>query len=408
MKRMRFAAFVFVNALTASAPAYAQSASDLEAARRLFDAGAQAYASGQFTAAIQAFDQANRLVPKPAILFSLAQAQRRQYFIDKNPQQLRAALVNYRAYLHDGPRRADAAQAVAELDLMEARLGEGGGAGARALVREPARLMIVSRRPGTMASVDGRAPRAAPFAIEVSPGPHRVRVTADGCYPEERDAVAVENAISPVDVPLREKPAVVQLVAPHGADVIVDGKVIDQVGARDAIEVPAGTRFIALTKNGRQSFAMELDLKGGERRRIEAPMPVTQQRIFAYGFLTAAGASAVVSGVFAVRAFMHESNARDIEDRRNQQNIVDADRVEYENEVAARDRARTGAYISLGVAAGAGAVGALLWLFDQPPAPLAPGRRFEPSGGETPAREPTEVGIGPGPGLAGVSLERRF
>ena len=42
----------------------------------LFNAGAQAYASGQFDAAIQAFTEAQGILPRPAIVYSLAQAHR--------------------------------------------------------------------------------------------------------------------------------------------------------------------------------------------------------------------------------------------------------------------------------------------------------------------------------------------
>lgn len=75
------ATLVSASVLTA-APA---SADDVEQAKTLFNAGAQAFNVGKFSAAIQAFDAAYALAPRPAILFSLAQAQRRQYFVDRSP-----------------------------------------------------------------------------------------------------------------------------------------------------------------------------------------------------------------------------------------------------------------------------------------------------------------------------------
>ncbi len=44
--------------------------------QQAFDAGARAYESGQFEAAIQAFDQAYAISPREGLLFSLAQAHR--------------------------------------------------------------------------------------------------------------------------------------------------------------------------------------------------------------------------------------------------------------------------------------------------------------------------------------------
>ena len=72
MKRSLLSAVV-VAALFFGADASAQ---DIDEAKKLFSAGAAAYASGQFSAAIQAFEAANKIVSKPAIVFSVAQAHR--------------------------------------------------------------------------------------------------------------------------------------------------------------------------------------------------------------------------------------------------------------------------------------------------------------------------------------------
>ena len=105
--------------------AHAQPAQDLEQAKTYFNAGAQAFGAGQFTAAVQAFEEAYKLAPRPAILFSMAQAERRQYAVDRRPENLRRAVAHYRQYLKEvdkGGRRADAAQALSELEPMLAKL----------------------------------------------------------------------------------------------------------------------------------------------------------------------------------------------------------------------------------------------------------------------------------------------
>ena len=66
------------------APSVAR-ADDLADAKNYFKAGASAYAAGDYLAAIQALDAAYRLTPLPAIAFSLAQAERRQYFASREP-----------------------------------------------------------------------------------------------------------------------------------------------------------------------------------------------------------------------------------------------------------------------------------------------------------------------------------
>jgi len=120
--------FVFAIVFAAHT-AFAQT--NVDQAKTFFTAGAQAYERGDFLGAIQAFERAYQLAPRPAILFSIAQAYRRQYYIDKKPEPLKSAVANYRKYLEqapDGNRRADAAQALAELGPAADRLsGEGGG-----------------------------------------------------------------------------------------------------------------------------------------------------------------------------------------------------------------------------------------------------------------------------------------
>ncbi len=78
---------------------------------RLFDAGSLFYARGQYPPAIRAFEEAMRLVPLPAIGFSLAQAIRLQYFVDHDAAKLRRAIELYRSYVAATPaggRRGDA------------------------------------------------------------------------------------------------------------------------------------------------------------------------------------------------------------------------------------------------------------------------------------------------------------
>src|SRR5258706_11656922 len=74
-----------------AAPAPAEAAD----ARLYFNAGARAYAAGKYPAAIRAFEEAYRIEPRPGLVFSIAQAYRRQYFIDKAKQNLVEAIEHY-------------------------------------------------------------------------------------------------------------------------------------------------------------------------------------------------------------------------------------------------------------------------------------------------------------------------
>src|SRR5580692_27350 len=71
----------------------------VEHAQALFNVGAQAYAQGEFASAIEAFEEAYRASPRPGILFSIAQAHRKQFYVARAPSNLRAAIKHYHAYL---------------------------------------------------------------------------------------------------------------------------------------------------------------------------------------------------------------------------------------------------------------------------------------------------------------------
>ena len=59
----------------------ANAADDATRAKEAFKTGAAAYAAGEYVAAIRALETAYELMPLPAIAFSLAQAERKQYFV---------------------------------------------------------------------------------------------------------------------------------------------------------------------------------------------------------------------------------------------------------------------------------------------------------------------------------------
>ena len=135
-----------------------------------FDAGVEAYEEGQYPAAIQAFEQAYRIAPHSAIDFSIAQAYRRQYFIDKNPELARRALARYRSYLDQVPqgrRRADAAQALGELEV---ELGHATSVSGAALPLKTRVMVTSSRGKDVRIALDGASPVAAPLIVETKPG----------------------------------------------------------------------------------------------------------------------------------------------------------------------------------------------------------------------------------------------
>src|SRR5262245_36246218 len=98
---MKYRWLALAAALVSFSPA--ARADDVAAAKDLFKAGAAAYGAGDYRAAIQALEGAYRLTPLPAIAFSLAQAERREFFVSREPSHLARAVELFRLYLTQVP-----------------------------------------------------------------------------------------------------------------------------------------------------------------------------------------------------------------------------------------------------------------------------------------------------------------
>jgi tetratricopeptide (TPR) repeat protein len=400
------------------APARARAAdapAAIEQARTYFNAGAQAYEAGRFSAAVQAFRQAYALAPRPAILFSMAQAERKAWYVDKHPDDLKHAIEHYHAYLDQVPtggRRADAADGLAELEPIAARLAPQQASGAPSPAAEAkTRLMVTSSTPGAKASLDGGPAADVPLIDDVTPTKHHVRVWADGYFDEERDAIAVQGSLVALDVPLREKPALLTVATEADASVFVDGRPIATTPLRGPIELPAGTHLVAITKNGRKAFTREVALARGQATTLPVKLESSGQRKAAWVVLGAGGAALVAGGVFTALALVEQGDAQRVLDAQAKGNISQSD-VDAENSaLAARDRWRTAAIASFGGAAGLALIGGALYVFDRPSVELGPPPPESPRpSGPAPQREPLEMGAAPwlAPGGGGLSVAGRW
>ncbi|HZS41174.1 MAG TPA: hypothetical protein VFF06_30300 [Polyangia bacterium] len=94
----------------------APSASDREAARRLFTEGVHLYDDGKFGEAAAKLERAMAFADEPAVLFNIAQARRMN-------GERKAALAAYRAFLTrkpDPPQRKAVEQLIADLETPDA------------------------------------------------------------------------------------------------------------------------------------------------------------------------------------------------------------------------------------------------------------------------------------------------
>ena len=388
--------------------------------KTLFNAGAQAYAAGQFNAAIQAFEESYRISPRPGVLFSVAQAHRRQYYVDKRPEHLKSAIQYYREYLtkvSDGGRRADAAQALSELEPMAERLGTT-AAPPTPVAPPETRLMVSSPTHGAMVSVDKSKALEAPLITEIKPGKHALHLTAEGYFDEDREINASAGGVAALDIALRERPGLLVLTARAGAQLTIDGRYVATTPLPRPLEIEPGHHLIAIAKNGYRAYTEEIDVGRAETKKLDVDLKATKQRVASFVLLGAGAAGIIAGGVVASLVIHQQSLAQDIDAERQTKGFDCRDQPsacplkDYQRAIDKRDALRPIAGTALTGGALVAATGAILFLFDQPsldvrasrsdsaPKPAAP----------PPKATPMEISAAPaiGPGFYGGSFTGRF
>jgi tetratricopeptide (TPR) repeat protein len=344
---------------------------DVTQSKAYFKAGAAAYEMGDFLAAIQALDAAYRLTPLPAIGFSLAQAERRQYFVSHERVHLDRAIQLFRDYLQQnssGGRRADAADALAQLEPLAAIGASATGTPGEAIAPpvERTRLLISCETPHATLSLDGAPPAASPLIAQVKPGPHHVLAAAEGFFPTERTVNAIPGELLPIELALREKPAVVLAGSTPEADLHVDGAFIANVGATKRLELSGGTHLFSFTRNGYEVEAVEMRLQPGGTHKLDANLNETGQRTTAIALFIASGASLAGGLVLGAYAIARENDAKAVLRQRETGNISSGQREDYESASQERDVFRIASIVSLATSAAALITGVFLYVLDTP------------------------------------------
>ncbi len=399
------AALVTAAALTAGGGAWAD---DQAKARDLFNAGVAAYEDGKFLHAAQAFIESHKLLGKPQLLFSTAQAFRRQFDADGTQQHLGLAIKYYKAYLDavpEGGRRVDAARALGELRPL---LQDGESAGEMSF---PTRVSVTTSVKGAVASIDGGPWVAVPFNSDIAPGPHKVVLRAAGYHEASRDFLAEKGRVAPIDVPLRGVTPRLVIEGADGAEISVDGRSLGEAPFSDAVEVEPGTYFVSVTKNGHKPYAAELELGYGATTQVVIDMPATEQRRVAWGVLATGGAGLVAAGVLAGLAFVEQANARDIGDAQTAGSITPEERIAHNDAIEARDDLRLAAVVAAGAGATVTLTGLFLYLFDEPVV-ASPMKGADQPSDERPPPEPSDMEMMGAPVLSpshvGFTLMGRF
>ncbi len=370
---------------------------DVVEAQRLFKAGALAYRLGKFGTAVQAFEQANDLAPNPALLFSAAQALRRQYAANPQRERLDRARRYYEQYLGavgQGRRRFDAAAAIEKIDLLlathhpsralsePASSGEadGGPDGGGASIPQPpppaprpaaapeTSLVVESPIAGAQVSVDGEAPAKAPLIRDLAPGRHRLRVTAAGYRPMERTVDLLVGKVKSLDLTLEELPASVTIQAPAGLELVIDGRPMGTTPLISPIELSAGAHRVVAGTNGYYAFAKAVSLDRGQAKELDVEVEMTTQRIISWGLLGSAGAATAATIGLSIAARSSEANAEDLlrKAAKAERPLTVAEAEDHNAALFRRDNLARFAGIGAAAAAVAATIGLLTFVFDEP------------------------------------------
>jgi hypothetical protein len=382
------------------------------AARVLFDAGAKAYSAGNYRAAIQTFEQAYAVEARPGLLFSIAQAHRRQYKLAGRPGHVAVALRRYQEYLSqlkEGGRRSDAQAAILELTPVAQKLEQEGRLQPfSAQESESAtRLIVTSPAPGAQIFVDGEAaPRAAPLIVEIASGRHKIRVTAKNHLDEDREIEVAPGAVTALDLPLREKAPSLAVEAMAGARISVDGRLVGEAPLPGPIEIRSGEHTVHVAKVGYTSYSKTLTAAPGDRLSVSAPLATTFTRKVSIGLLIGGGGAAAGAVLLGGLAFAQQIEAGAIKSDMDQGKVVcrgqpcpELDR--YTSALGARDSLRTGAGVLLGLGVAAAGTGLFLFVFDGP-GPLS---ALRSTGSAAPVIGP-RIAAAPlvGPGVGGLVI----
>lgn len=392
-------------ALLCERRAHAQTPADLSRSRELFRAGASAYAAGDYGAAIQALERAYELTPLPAIAFSLAQAERKQYLTSGGPSHLERAVSLFHRYLDEAPagnRRADALDALAQLEPRlppKPKLE-------KPVVTRATRLMVIAEAPGASISLDDGPDSPSPLIREVAPGKHHVRAAAPGFVAYERDAIAVPGELILTELRLLERPVPLHVYTPANADVYVDGVFAGNSPSVLTLALAAGEYDIAVGAKGHRLAQQRVRLVRGQPLSIRMVPQLSVQRILSMSLLCAAGAAAgtgVILSAFAVRS---ENSAENFLGASASHTVSSAQLAAYQASVNERDRFRLGAGLGFAGAAGLFITGLFLHELDRPSAP----ERKPAVGEQSRSSGKTSFDIVPvsPTGVAGATLQFQF
>lgn len=361
-----------------------------------------------------------------------ARAAGQAYSATKGDEYLRTAVLAYRRYLKEGseeelsrrtrpqgtlgpPRRDVAKTELARLEPQFEKLPAPPEPVApetpvAPVAPAPLRTGIVvsSSTPGATITLDGKMRADGFLQVDLAPGPHHIKVEAEGYKTLERDIPVQTGALINVDAPLDPQPALLTISGPSGADVLVDSEPKGTLPLRKPLNLPAGQRLITVQKAGARPFLAWRDLERGARYDVDADLDTTGQRFAAWATFAVAGGAGVAAGVLTGLAVAKDDEAAALiaPVTETTGSMPESDLEVFKQAVNERDNLRTGAGVAWGVAGAGLTAGIFLFVFDQPAiqAPPAPPKGNGAPGAGAAPDTGVELSLAPSFGPDGASL----
>ena len=213
-------------------------------------------------------------------------------------------------------------------------------------------------------SIDGKP--VPPFQMmDVEPGPHVVRVEAEGYQTYEATERVVKGASMVAEVVLQPKPARVAIETEQGARVRVDGRLVGTAPLA-AVDMPAGKHLVTIVRSGRVAVARDIEVARGQEVKLGAPLEKTARRQAVPYVATGAVifASIAISGL--VYTLVEDNRAGDQLEaiRAGDQQPEAAER--YDQHIERRNQALAGTIITGGISLASGGIAAALYWTDRP------------------------------------------
>jgi hypothetical protein len=191
---IRSLVFACAALIFAASPALAQDEAARAQAREQFGLGVQRYEAGQYSAALEAFQEAFRLAPHPTVHVNMANC----YEHLNRPLE---AVAHFERFLADaeGAPRQQRREVEAAVRRLRGQLGE---------------LRLSIAPDGATVSIDATETRRAPILepIRVTAGTHRIEVRMDGYATDQREVTLAPGESQRVTIRL-ERARVDQPVA---------------------------------------------------------------------------------------------------------------------------------------------------------------------------------------------------